>query len=60
MKYPLFFLILLCLGCETIIEVDAPEYNSEPVVTSFFSPDSTWSATVHKSLGVNIKARRNK
>ncbi|MXW15613.1 MAG: DUF4249 domain-containing protein [Rhodothermaceae bacterium] len=55
MKYPLSLLILLCLGCETIIEVDPPEYDSEPVVTSFFSPDSAWSLTMHRSLGATVK-----
>ncbi len=55
MKYQLPLLLLFCLGCETIVEVDAPEYSSEPVVTSFFSPEDTWSATIHRSLGVNVK-----
>lgn len=55
MKSPLYLLILLCLGCETVVEVSPPEYDSEPVVTSFFSPDSTWSVTMHRSLGVTVK-----
>ncbi len=55
MKYLWSLLILLCIGCENIIEVNPPEYDSEPVVTSFFSPDSTWSVTMHKSLGANVK-----
>ncbi len=55
MKYPLSLLILLFLGCEAIVEVDPPEYASEPVVTSFFSPDSTWSVTMHRSLGITDK-----
>lgn len=55
MKYLLSLLILFCLGCETIIEVDPPEYNSKQVVTSFFSPDSTWSVTLHRSLGATVK-----
>ncbi len=55
MKYPLSLLILLFWGCETIVEVDPPEYDSEPVVTSFFSPDSIWSVTMHRSLGITDK-----
>ncbi|MCY4674352.1 MAG: DUF4249 family protein [Bacteroidetes bacterium] len=48
-------MVLFCLGCETIVEVDPPEYDSEPVVTSFFSPDSIWSVTMHRSLGITVK-----
>ena len=55
MRYPLSILILLGLGCETIVEVSPPKYDSQPVVTSFFSPDSTWSLTMHRSLGAAIK-----
>ena len=55
MKSRLSLLILLCLGCETVVEVAPPEYDSEPVVTSFFSPDSAWSVTMHSSLGATIK-----
>ena len=55
MKSRLSLLILLCLGCETVVEVAPPEYDSEPVVTSFFSPDSTWSVTMHRSLGATIR-----
>ena len=55
MKSRLSLLILLCLGCETVVEVAPPEYDSEPVVTSFFSPDSAWSVTMHRSLGATVK-----
>jgi len=55
MRILLSLFILICLGCETIIEVDAPEYDSEPVVTSFFAPDTTWSVTLHQSLGSNVR-----
>ena len=55
MKSPLPLLILVFLGCETVVEVSPPEYDSEPVATSFFSPDSTWSVTMHRSLGVTVK-----
>jgi len=48
-------LLLVCLSCETIVEVDSPEYASEPVVTSFFSPDSIWSVTMHRSIGASVK-----
>ena len=59
MKYPLPLLVLLCLGCETVIEVSPPKYDSEPVVTSFFSPDSIWSVRIHKSLGITVKRDAN-
>ena len=55
MKSRLYLLILLCLGCETVVEVSPPEYDSEPVVTSFFSPDSMWSVSMHRSLGATVK-----
>ncbi len=55
MKYLSLFLIFVCLGCETIIEINPPEYTPEPVATSFFSPDSVWSVTLHSSLGINAK-----
>ena len=55
MKSPLPLLILLYLGCETVIEVSPPDYVSEPVATSFFSPDSIWSVTMHRSLGATVK-----
>ena len=55
MKSPLPLLILLCLGCETVVEVSPPQYDPEPVATGFFSPDSTWSVTMHRSLGATVK-----
>ena len=55
MKSPLLLLILLFLGCETVVEVSPPEYDPEPVATGFFSPDSTWSVTMHRSLGATVK-----
>ena len=55
MRSTLYLLILLCLGCETVIEVSPPDYDSEPVVTSFFSPDSIWSVRVHRSLSAATK-----
>ena len=55
MKYPLPLLILFFWGCETIVEVPPPEYDPEPVATGFFSPDSTWSVTMHRSLGITVK-----
>ena len=55
MKSPLPLLILLCLGCETVVEVSPPHYDPEPVATGFFSPGSTWSVTMHRSLGATVK-----
>ncbi len=55
MKIKLPLLILFCLGCETVVDVSLPGYDSKPVLTSFFSPDSTWSVTMHSSLGGTVK-----
>jgi len=55
MKNLWYLLFLICVSCETIVEVDSPEYDSEPVITSFFSSDSTWSVTMHRSLGASAK-----
>lgn len=55
MRILLSSFILICLGCEAVVEVNAPQYNSEPVVTSFFSPDTTWSVTLHQSFGSSVR-----
>ena len=53
-QYLSAFLLLACLSCETVVEIDPPAYNSELVATSHFSPDSTWSVELHRSLGIGI------
>ncbi len=55
MKNLWYLLFLTCVSCETVVEVDSPDYDSEPVVTSFFSSDSTWSVIMHKSLGASAR-----
>ena len=46
----LLLLVGVCLGCETVVDVELPSHESRLVVNSFFTPDSTWdvrlSATV--------------
>ncbi len=48
-------LLLIVLGCETMIEIDLPEYETELVATSHFSPDSIWSVTLHRSASIGVK-----
>ncbi len=44
-------LLLTWMACETVVEIDPPAYDPELVVTSYFEPDSLWSAAIHRSLG---------
>lgn len=50
-----FLALAFCAGCETIIDLDAPDYDLEVVVTSTFTPDSLWSASVHRSAGIDAR-----
>ncbi|MCB9503892.1 MAG: DUF4249 domain-containing protein [Deferribacteres bacterium] len=43
---------ILISGCETIVDVDLPEYNPMLVVNCAFSPDYEWSVRVNHSIGV--------
>lgn len=47
-------LLLTGMACETVIEIDPPAYESELVVTSYFTPDSLWSTRIHRSLGIGV------
>ncbi len=47
-------LLLTWMACETVVEIDPPAYEPELVVTSYFAPDSLWSAAIHRSLGVGV------
>ena len=40
-------------ACETVIDIDPPDYDSELNVISKFSPDSVWAARVTKTLPIN-------
>ena len=52
MRRILLILPVVCLACETVVEVEPPQYAPQYVATGFFSLDSTWSLTVHRSLSV--------
>ena len=47
-------LLLTWMACETVVEIDPPAYEPELVVTSYFAPDSLWSAAIHRSLSVGV------
>ena len=51
----LLLLILGGMGCQTVINIDPPRYDPELVATSFFAPDSVWSAQIHRSLGITTR-----
>lgn len=44
-------------ACETIVEVDLPEYDPVLVANVIFSPDSVWAARLYKSKGILEKGR---
>ncbi len=48
----ILFCCALLWGCETVIDVDPPDYTPELVVNSFFSPDSVWSIHVSRSAPI--------
>lgn len=37
-------------ACETVIDIDPPEYDSELSLISYFTPDSVWAAKISKTL----------
>lgn len=49
----LFFVV--CLGCEAVVDIEAPDYSPELVATSHFSPDSIWAVAVHRSLAIESR-----
>lgn len=51
--------MMVLSGCETVIEIDPPDYNSEITITSNFTPDSLWSATVTKTLPIGSLRNRS-
>lgn len=53
-------LALVCIGCETVVEIDPPAYTSELVATSHFSPDSAWSLLLHRSLPIGSRQDASK
>ncbi|MDE2958248.1 MAG: DUF4249 domain-containing protein [Bacteroidota bacterium] len=55
MKQYILACCLICAGCETVVEVEVPQYDSKLVVTSHFSPDSIWSVSLHRSLTIGVR-----
>ena len=45
---------LMLMGCETIIEIDPPDYDQELTVISYFNHDSTWSARVAQTVPIGM------
>ena len=56
MKVPTLCLAvwLMLMGCETIIEIDPPDYDQELTVISYFNHDSTWSARVAQTVPIGM------
>ena len=56
MGFPRFFISLLVLillsACETVIEIDPPEYDPELSIASNFTPDSIWSAIITRTIAI--------
>lgn len=44
--------LILLPACETVIEIDPPEYDPELSITSNFTPDSVWSAIITRTVAV--------
>ena len=49
-SYLPLILIFSLVSCETVINVDPPSYQAELATTSYFSPDSTWSARISQTI----------
>lgn len=45
-------LIFLFTSCETVVDVDLPEFTPQLVVNSFFSPDTFFQVNVSRSVGI--------
>ena len=45
-------ILLLCTACENIIEIAPPDYDSEIAVSSYFTPDSIWTARISQTIPV--------
>lgn len=54
MKHLIIGLSTVCLlvSCETIIEIDPPDYDKELTVLSYFNHDSTWAARVSQTMPI--------
>ena len=45
-------ILLFLTGCETVVEVELPEFTPQLVVNSFFSPDTVWRVNVSRSVSI--------
>ena len=45
-------ILILLPACETVIEIDPPEYDPELSISSNFTPDSIWSAIITQTVPV--------
>ncbi len=45
-------IFILLPACETVIEIDPPEYDPELSIASNFTPDSIWSAIITRTVPV--------
>lgn len=56
MGFPRLIVSLLVLillpACETLIEIDPPEYDPELSITSNFTPDSIWTAIITRTFPI--------
>ena len=49
--------VFCAVSCNTVVDYDVPAHEPGLVVTSFFSPDSTWSVSLHRTQP--IQSARN-
>jgi len=54
-KVSVLCLFMVCMGCETVVDIDPPSYDTELVVSSLFSPDSLWAIELHRSLSIGVR-----
>ena len=53
MKPPVFILfVLLFWGCETIVQVDLPDYQPQLVINGIFIANTTWNIGISQSVGI--------
>ncbi len=45
-------ILCLCSACETVVELDPPEYGAESSILSYFNPDSVWAAQIHQTIPI--------
>jgi len=48
--------VVLLSACETVIEIDPPDYDPELHIVSKFSPDSTWATQLTSTIPLSTEA----